>query len=142
MVINVGLGLGEGIVSGTVEVDHVVVSRETPLEEDPLRVRYVVGDKSSRIVFDQRAGSGTRREETLYHQRLRAALEYSDLAELVRAAARLERTYGFPLDIEFAFEEDALFILQVRPIVAFQNALRATIEQAPLAPVVARDGKD
>lgn len=142
MVINVGLGLGEGVVSGTVEVDHVVVSRETDLEEDPLRVRYVVGDKSSRIVFDRRAGSGTRREETLYHQRLRAALEYSDLGELVRAAARLERTYGFPLDIEFAFEEDALYILQVRPIVAFQNALRATVEQAPLAPAVAQDGKD
>jgi phosphohistidine swiveling domain-containing protein len=142
MVINVGLGLGEGVVSGTVEVDHVVVSRETAVEEDPLRVHYVVGDKSSRIVFDRRTGSGTRREETLYHQRLRAALEYSDLRDLVRAAARLERTYGFPLDIEFAFEEDALYILQVRPIVAFQNALRETVEHAPLAPVAAQDGKD
>lgn len=142
MVINVGLGLGEGVVSGTVEVDHVVVSRETPLEEDPLRVRYQVGDKSSRIAFDRRTGSGTRREETLYHQRLRAALEYSDLGELVRAADRLERVYGFPLDIEFAFEADSLYILQVRPIVAFQNALRATVEEAPLAPVIAPGGKD
>jgi phosphohistidine swiveling domain-containing protein len=142
MVINVGLGLGEGVVSGTVEVDHIVVSRETSLEEDPLRVHYLVGDKSSRIVFDRLAGSGTRREETLYHQRLRAALEYSDLGDLVRAAASLERVYGFPLDIEFAFEEDSLYILQVRPIVAFQNALRATLEQAPLTPVVAHGGKD
>jgi pyruvate,water dikinase len=142
MVINVGLGLGEGVVSGTVEVDHVVVSRETDLEDDPLRVRYLVGDKSSRVVFDRRTGSGTRREGTLYHQRLRAALEYSDLGDLVRAAARLERTYGFPLDIEFAFEKDTLYILQVRPIVAFQSALRATVEQAPLAPAVAQDGKD
>jgi pyruvate,water dikinase len=142
MVINVGLGLGEGVVSGTVEVDHVIVSREHDLDEDPLRVRYLVGDKSSRVVFDRRAGSGTRREETLYHQRLRAALEYSDLGELVRAAARLERTYGFPLDIEFAFEEAGLFILQVRPIVAFQNALRETVEQAPLASPDAREGKD
>ena len=67
-----------------------------------------MGDKSSRIVFDRRTGSGTRREETLYHQRLRPALEYTDLGELVRAAARLEQTYGYPLDIEFAFEDDAL----------------------------------
>jgi phosphohistidine swiveling domain-containing protein len=142
MVINVGLGLGEGVVSGTVEVDHVVVSRETDLMEDPLRFHYLVGDKSSRIVYDRGAGSGTRREETLYHQRLRPALEYSDLCELVRAAARLERTYGYPLDIEFAFEDDALYILQARPIVAFQNALRETVEQAPLRAEIARHEKE
>lgn len=142
MVINVGLGLGEGVVSGTVEVDHVVVSRETDVMEDPLRFHYLVGDKSSRIVYDRKAGSGTRLEETLYHQRMRPALEYSDLCELVRAAARLERTYGFPLDIEFAFEDDALYILQVRPIVAFQNALRETVEQAPLPTGIPPDRED
>ena len=38
-----------------------------------------------------RAGTGTRLEETLYHQRLRAALEYVELCELVQAAARLEQ---------------------------------------------------
>ncbi len=132
MVINVGLGLGEGVVSGTVDVDHIVVSREADPREEPLRFHYQVGDKDSRIAFDEAAGSGTRREETLYHQRLRPALEYSDLRELISAAARLESVYGYPLDIEFAFEEAALYILQVRPIVAFQNALRETIEQAPL----------
>lgn len=132
MVVNAGLGMGEGVVSGTVEVDHIVVSRETPTLDDPLSIRYLVGDKSSRIVFDRRTGSGTRREETLYHQRLRPALEYTDLGELVRASARLEQTYGYPLDVEFAFEDDTLSILQVRPIVAFQNALRETVERFPL----------
>jgi phosphohistidine swiveling domain-containing protein len=135
MVINVGLGLGEGVVSGTVEVDHIVVSRETDLPEDPLRFRYLVGDKTKQVVFDRRAGLGTRLEETLYHQRLRPALEYSDLCEVVRTAAVLDSVYGYPLDIEFALAGDRLSILQVRPIVAFQSSLRETCEHYPLAAV-------
>lgn len=134
MILNAGLGLGEGVVSGLVEVDHVVVSRGPGLAEGRFRFRYAVGDKSAQVVFDRRSGAGTRRVETLYHQRLRPALEYSDLSELVRAAALLEHAYGHPLDVEFAFEEEKLNILQVRPIVAFQRGLRETMKWHPLKP--------
>jgi phosphoenolpyruvate synthase/pyruvate phosphate dikinase len=61
---------------------------------------------------------------------------------LVQAAARLEQVYGYPLDIEFAFEDDALYILQVRPIVAFLNALPETVRQFPLPTGIASPGKD
>jgi len=131
MVLNVGLGLGEGIVSGTVEVDQVVVSRASAVTADPLRFRYTVGDKRSRVVFDRQTGQGTRLEDTLYHQRLRPALEYTDLCDVVRAAVRLEADFGHPLDLEFAFEEDTLWILQARPIVAFQDAVRETAARSP-----------
>jgi phosphoenolpyruvate synthase/pyruvate phosphate dikinase len=56
--------------------------------------------------------------ETLSHQRLRPALEYIELCELVWAASRLETAYGYPLDIEFAIEGSALRLLQVRPVPA------------------------
>ena len=131
MVLNVGLGLGEGVVSGIVEVDHVVVSRTGDLDPDRLRFRYTVGDKRDQVVRDRRTGRGTRIEETLYHQRLRPALEYPDLLELVQAAARLESAYGHPLDIEFAFAGDNLYILQARPIVAFQDALQEAVARPP-----------
>ena len=144
MVINAGLGLGEGVVSGEVEVDHVVVARGAEPKrsrgenassagvEEPIRFRYIVGDKNSRIVFHRRAGSGTIREGTLYHQRMRPALEYADLRAIVLAVLRLEEVYGLPVDVEFGFEEDALRVLQVRPIVAFQDAVRETLRQQPL----------
>ena len=119
MVINVGLGLGEGIVSGTVAADHVVVAKEGDLERGPLRFRYVTADKREQVVFDRRAGVGTSRVECLYHQRLRPALEYVELAELVRVAARLEAAYGYPLDIEFGIEGARLFVLQARPVATF-----------------------
>jgi hypothetical protein len=131
MVINVGLGLGEGVVSGTVEVDQVHVSKEHGV--DPPRFRYTVGDKRERIVFDARSGSGTRKEETLYHQRLRPALEYADLVDLVQAATRLEDAYGHPLDVEFAFEGDSLQVLQARPIAVFERSLLETLHDQPLA---------
>jgi pyruvate, water dikinase len=132
MVINVGLGLGEGIVSGTVAADHVVVAKEGDLERGPLRFRYVTADKRERVVFDRRAGVGTTRDECLYHQRLRPALEYVELAELVRVAAGLEAAYGYPLDIEFGIEGDRLFVLQARPVATFLSLLHETVERHPL----------
>jgi pyruvate,water dikinase len=132
MVINAGLGLGEGIVSGTVAADHVVVAKEGDLLRGPLRFRYVTADKREQVVFDRRAGVGTSRVECLYHQRLRPALEYVELAELVAVAARLEAAYGYPLDIEFGIEGPRLFILQARPVATFLSLLQETLERHPL----------
>ncbi len=132
MVINAGLGLGEGIVSGVVAADQVVVDKESDLNAGPLRFRYVTADKRERVVFNRRLGMGTMREETLYHQRLRPALEYVELAELVRSASALEEAYGLPLDIEFGIEGTRLWILQVRPVAAVVAALSETLEHYPL----------
>jgi pyruvate,water dikinase len=132
MVINAALGLGEGVVSGTVAADHIVVMKEGDLEKGPLRFRYVTADKRDRVVFDKRAGIGTIHAETLYHQRLRPALEYVELCELVAVAARLEAAYGYPLDIEFGIEDAQLYILQVRPVTAFLAAYEETITHHPL----------
>jgi pyruvate,water dikinase len=134
MVLNAGLGLGEGVVSGTVGADHVVVRKEGDLERAPLRFRYVTADKRERVVFDERTGFGTVRVESLYHQRLRPALEYVELRELVLIARRLEEAYGYPLDLEFAVEGSHIWILQVRPVATFLTALHETLERRPLGP--------
>ena len=132
MVINAALGLGEGVVSGTVAADYVVVMKEGDLEKGPLRFRYVTADKRDRVVFNKRAGIGTVHAETLYHQRLRPALEYVELCELVAVASRLEAAYGYPLDIEFGIEDSQLWILQARPVTAFLAAYEETIRHHPL----------
>ena len=132
MVINVGLGLGEGIVSGTVDVDHVLVAKDGDRSGRDLRLRYRIGDKREQVVFDRERGTGTRREETRYHQRFRAAMEYVELCDLVQAASRLEEALVQPLDIEFALEGRDLFILQARPIPLFDGAWRETLARYPL----------
>ncbi len=140
MVVNVGLGLGEGVVSGSVAADHVVVAKEGDLARGPLRFRYVTADKREAVVLDRRAGFGTTRAACLYHQRLRPALEYVELAELVRLAAGLEAAYGYPLDLEFAFEGARLFVLQARPLASFFSLLQETLERRPLAVAGVRAG--
>jgi pyruvate,water dikinase len=132
MVINAGLGLGEGIVSGRVAADQVVVAKGDDGNERELRFRYLTSDKRSQVVFNHHAGFGTALTETLYHQRLRPALEYVELRELVEVAAHLEIHYGYPLDIEFAIEGTRLWILQVRPLAVYLPVLRETLEESPL----------
>jgi hypothetical protein len=72
------------------------------------------------------------RTDVLSHQRLRAALEYVELVELVRVATRLEAAYGYPLDIEFGFEGTDLRILQVRPVPGSAAVWRDTRDRYPL----------
>jgi hypothetical protein len=130
-IINAGLGLGEGVVSGVVAADQITVAKEGDLEKGPLRFSYITSDKREQVVFDERRGYGTVLKETLYHQRLRPALEYVDLSKLVSIASRLEKAYGHPLDIEFGIEGDRLWILQARPVATFVSVLRDTMTLYP-----------
>jgi len=132
IVVNAGLGLGEGIVAGSVGADLITVSKDGDLEHGPLRFRYLTAEKRHQVVFDRRSGSGTVRVETAYHQRLRPALEYVELLELVGCAARLEAAFGFPVDVEFAIEGSRLLLLQVRPVPVHAATLRETLERHPL----------
>lgn len=132
MVVNAGLGLGEGIVSGMVAADHILVDKQTLGGDGPLRFRYVIADKQRQVVFNQHSGQGTRLVKTLYHQRLRAALEYVEIKELADIANQLERAYGYPLDIEFAIEGTRLWILQARPVATFMSTLQETLQHYPL----------
>jgi hypothetical protein len=131
LVVNAGLGLGEGVVSGRVGADEIHVAR-AERTGDPLQVRYRVADKREQMVFDSVRGSGSRRVETLFHQRLRPALEYTELETLVVTALDLERAFGEPLDLEFALEASALRILQVRPLPLLRTALPETVRRYPL----------
>ena len=132
MVINAALGLGEGVVSGIVAADQIVVNKEGIRAGEPLRFRYITRDKEEQVVFDKHTGLGTVLSHALYHQRLRPALEYVELYELVRIADQLEAAYGYPLDIEFGIEGTKLWILQARPVVTFLAALQETVENHPL----------
>jgi len=131
IVINAGLGLGEGIVSGSVAADLITVAKGEP-GDLALRFHYLTADKRQRVVFDERFGQGTVRADTLAHQRLRPALEYPELRELVDVALRIERAYGHPVDIEFGFEDARLYVLQVRPVPASMAVWNDTLERFPL----------
>jgi phosphohistidine swiveling domain-containing protein len=142
LVISVGLGLGEGIVSGLVAADMVTVVKDQGPDRDPVHFNYLTNDKPQQMVFDKRRGSGTRLVDTLYHQRLRPAIEYTELCEMTRKALALEAVYGYPLDLEFAIEGDRFWLLQARPITAILAEHALTCEKYPLQkPATGRQAK-
>lgn len=131
IVINAGLGLGEGIVAGIVAADQIVVSKDHEAEK-PLQFTYVTADKKEYVVFNKKAGLGTIRCRAPYHKRLRPALEYVELCELIEKALHLETAYGYPLDIEFAIEGTRAWILQARPVPVCMSAYLETIHKYPI----------
>ncbi|MCL1922611.1 MAG: PEP-utilizing enzyme [Propionibacteriaceae bacterium] len=42
--------------------------------------------------------------------------------ELVEVAAHIQQHYGYPIDLEFAYEEGQLWVLQVRPVTSIMHA--------------------
>lgn len=111
MVINACFGLGEGVVSGEVSADHLVVDRSSGCV-----VEEKIGDKRLKYVLDTRSGSGTRTVEVEADKARRPCLSSERVLELVETAAGIEGVYGEPQDIEWAYREDTLFILQSRRI--------------------------
>jgi pyruvate,water dikinase len=110
MVIEAALGLGEALVSGLVTPDNYVARRDGRLK------RARVGRQDMMIV--RKADGGTMTvdldEETATSQ----VLDEEEIARLVAVGVQIEEAVGAPQDIEWAFEEGELFVLQSRPITA------------------------
>jgi pyruvate,water dikinase len=107
LVVDAAFGLGEAVVSGEVTADHHRLSKGTlaPIEER-------IGAKEHRIVSGER-GTVTVAEPAPG----RAALSRPQLEEVARAALRIEESFGFPQDVEWALDgAGRLFILQSRPV--------------------------
>ncbi|MFE3547917.1 phosphoenolpyruvate synthase [Streptomyces kronopolitis] len=119
-------GLGEGLVSGSVDADTVVLDAVTGAVRDT-----VLGDKQERYHSDE-AGSGYLVSEVLPAEREKLSLGPKDLAKLHEAGARIAAVFDTPQDIEWAFTGDDLWILQARPITALPQEVRAP--EAELAP--------
>lgn len=111
VVINACFGLGEGVVSGGLRCDHFVVHRDSDrvLQEN-------IGDKDFKIVLDERRGAGNTKIPLGADERGRPSLSRREITQLVKLARDIEDIMGSPQDIEWAFEDGKLYILQSRAI--------------------------
>jgi pyruvate,water dikinase len=110
MVIEAVRGLGEAVVSGRVTPDHYVVSRDGELK------RVQVSAQALAIVAAAEGGvHEIALDPTVGEARV---LSDSELADLVRMGITLEDLFGAPQDVEWAFENEQLYLLQSRPITA------------------------
>ena len=114
ILINVALGLGEGVVSGEAEADSFVL--ETRSME--ITKRNVI-DKE--WMFKPRTAGTLKRVRVPSEKRGSPAIKDSTLTALAKTAMEIKTATGSHRDIEFALKNDTIHILQSRPITAGGN---------------------
>lgn len=113
MMISSAFGLGEGLVSGEIDADNIVIDKET----GEIRAS-IVGEKESRL--DPAADGGCRCSPVDEEQRRSLSLTPDEIAELHQVGSALEQLFGTPQDIEWALDGQRLWILQSRPITSLR----------------------
>ena len=107
-VINANFGLGESVVSGEGEVDHIVVEKKTGRV---LEAR--IARKTQRVVA---AASGTVEQHVPETEASKPALDDTAIAALIALLLKVETHYGWPQDIEWGMVANRPYLLQSRPI--------------------------
>lgn len=107
-VITASWGLGASVVGGTVTPDTYIVRRSSPPT-----ITAQISDKA-RMTVPTAAGT----HEVPVPRLLRKARTLTDmqLLEMTELAATLEREMGYAVDLECAWHQGKLFLLQCRPI--------------------------
>ena len=110
IIINASYGLGEAVVSGQVTPDTYIVQRpDLSVKES------VLGPKEQKIVYD--GEQGIRIEDVSENERHHSSLSDAMINELCKTSVEIEGLYdGLPQDIEWAFCDGKLHLLQSRPI--------------------------
>ncbi|MDX9953664.1 MAG: PEP/pyruvate-binding domain-containing protein [Anaerolineae bacterium] len=108
VLINATWGLGESLVGGSVIPDLYIV-RKANLEI----VGRQVADKAVMTIAQP---EGTREVPTPRFMRTQPALQDEQIVALARLARTLETTEKQPVDLECAYQQGRLYLLQCRPI--------------------------
>lgn len=109
VVIEGAWGLGSAVVSGEVTPDHWVVGKIT----GEVTVREI---REKHILHAPKPEGGTKEVEVEGARRTEPCVSDAELQQLRDLGRRIERHYGCPQDIEWAFDRDGVLrVLQSRP---------------------------
>jgi pyruvate,water dikinase len=104
-------GLGESVVSGKSMNDYFVLDKATLTVRDKK-----IAHKTLMVVADDGRGSGRIELPVPAERATLTTLSDAQLLELAEFGRRIETHYGFNVDVEWAYEDGRLFILQARKI--------------------------
>jgi phosphohistidine swiveling domain-containing protein len=107
IVINAAYGVGETVVAGLVTPDLYRIGRDGTL-------RKTISDKKLAVV--PLPSGGVAREEIPEEARNAQALADEAIRELAAMGRTIEGHFGSPQDIEWAWADDRLSVLQARPV--------------------------
>ncbi len=110
VMINASFGLGESIVSGIVTPDTYVVNS---VKNEIIEKK--IGDKQTALWLKD--DGGTIQKDNINSKE--QALTDKQILQLSQLIKKCEKHYGRPMDTEWAFEKDKLYLLQSRPITTY-----------------------
>lgn len=130
MIIEAGYGLGEAIVSGQITPDSYVV-----LKSEMSIFDVNVGAQTRKLIRRIRNTKDTklRKNDTKCEDFSNEWIELSEsegskqkltgkqIIELARICVKIEKHYGFPCDIEWAFADGKFYVTQSRPITTLKK---------------------
>jgi phosphoenolpyruvate synthase/pyruvate phosphate dikinase len=101
-------GLGESLVGGSVSPDSYLV-RKSDLA---LEMRHIATKRRMTVLVE----GGTEEVDVPSAVQVQPAIDNTQVVEAVRVALDLERRFGVPIDLECAWADGLLYVLQCRPI--------------------------
>lgn len=114
LIIEAGFGLGEAIVSGSVTPDSFVIEKSSWKILDKNITTQERGlfrsDKGGNDWLDIPTDKGEQ-----------PTLTDEEVVELAQLVVRIEKHYGFPVDVEWAREKGKFYIVQSRPITTLKK---------------------
>lgn len=116
IVIEAVFGLGEGVVSGTIEPDYYLVDKES------LRtVKKKIGIK--KIEFTRDSSGKNIKKELPVEMQTQQVLEDWEIKSLAKYGLKLEQHYNWPQDVEWAEEGGNIYIVQTRPVTTIESVV-------------------
>ncbi|MBW2978424.1 phosphoenolpyruvate synthase [Candidatus Woesearchaeota archaeon] len=115
IVIEGAFGLGEYVVSGTVNPDLYIVDKET------LNIKKIeVKKQGKKLIRDPKTGKNIVKKLSPKEEDLQICNQ-KEIRELARLAKKIEKHYGKPQDMEWAIEKDKVYIVQARAVTTFKK---------------------
>jgi phosphoenolpyruvate synthase/pyruvate phosphate dikinase len=108
IVVTASWGLGESLVGGAVTPDSWVIAQDTLTIID----QRIADKRRMTVALD----GGTREVDTPRFLRGQPALSIEQVRVLAQLGIRLEQAMDWPVDVECAFSDGHLYLLQCRPI--------------------------
>ena len=111
IVISAVFGLGEGLVSGELNADNYTYENG--------KITRKFAEKQYKIVLDEKRGFGTKQIKN--ENPSASSLTDVQIKEIANEVKKIVAIYDKPQDIEWAYENGKLYILQARPITTLEN---------------------
>ncbi|MFA5406409.1 MAG: phosphoenolpyruvate synthase [Candidatus Nanoarchaeia archaeon] len=113
IIIEAGWGLGEYIVKGIINPDNYIIDKET------ISIKNKLIKKQIKMLTRDPISGKNIEVEIPDQKREKQVLDDVQIIGLARVVKKIEEHYGMPQDVEWASENNRLFIVQTRPVTFF-----------------------